>query len=271
MNEKMKLPFTKMQGLGNDYIYIDARMREIPDLPALAQRLSDRHFGIGGDGIVLITKSATCDFGMRIFNADGSEAQMCGNASRCIGKYVYERGLTHKTTLTLDTLAGVKTLSLHLNNGKVESVSVDMGLPRYLGQVQLTIGNETFALERVDMGNPHAVCLATDKQILDKVLTAGEQIEKHPFFAPERTNVEFVCVRNRRELDMRVWERGSAETLACGTGACAAVVAARQRNMTDDELQVHLLGGDLRIAFLHNGHIEMTGGAEFVFDGDVKI
>ena len=271
MNEKMKLPFTKMQGLGNDYIYIDARMREIPDLPALAQRLSDRHFGIGGDGIVLITKSATCDFGMRIFNADGSEAQMCGNASRCIGKYVYERGLTDKTTLTLETLAGVKTLSLHVREGRVESVSVDMGIPRYLGQVQLVIGNETFALERVDMGNPHAVCLTTDKQRLDRIQTIGKQIENHPFFAPERTNVEFVFVRNRHELDMRVWERGSGETLACGTGACASVVAAYQCHKVEDGVLVHLRGGDLRIAFLHNGHIEMTGGAEFVFDGEIEI
>lgn len=271
MNGAMKLPFTKMQGLGNDYIYIDARTRGIPDLPALARRLSDRHFGIGGDGIVLITRSRTCDFGMRIFNADGSEAQMCGNASRCIGKYVYERGLTDKTTLTLETLAGVKTLSLHVREGRVESVSVDMGIPRYLGQVQLSAGNGTFALERVDMGNPHAVCLTTDKQLLDRIQTIGKQIENHPFFAPERTNVEFVFVRNRHELDMRVWERGSGETLACGTGACASVAAARQCNRVDNDVLVHLLGGDLHIALLPSGHIEMTGGAEFVFDGEVEI
>lgn len=267
----MKLPFTKMQGLGNDYIYIDARARELTDLPALARRLSDRHFGIGGDGIVLITNSPTCDFGMRIFNADGSEAQMCGNASRCVGKYVYERGLTRKTTLTLDTLAGVKTLSLHLSEGRVETVSVDMGIPAYLGQVQLAIGNETFAFERVDMGNPHAVCLTTEAQLLDRVQTVGARVENHPFFALERTNVELVCVRNRHELDMRVWERGSGETLACGTGACASVVAARECEMVDNEVVVHLRGGDLHIAICPNGHIEMTGKAEFVFSGTIEI
>lgn len=267
----MQLSFTKMQGLGNDYIYIDAREHIPADLPALARRLSDRHFGIGSDGIVLITNSPACDFGMRIFNADGSEAQMCGNASRCIAKYVFERGLTTKTTLTLQTLAGVKTLSLQVAEGRVEQVSVDMGMPKFIGITTVKIDKYRFNLGKIDMGNPHAVGFVSDPQELSLAATYGAQIENHPAFAPERTNVEFVYAHDKCELDMRVWERGSGETLACGTGACAAVVAAIHTQRIVDHAVVHLPGGDLYIALQPDGHIRMTGGAEFVFDGVIDL
>ncbi len=265
----MKITFTKMQGIGNDYIYIDAR-HAMPstDLPRLAKRLSDRHFGIGGDGIVLITRSTTCDFGMRIFNADGSEAQMCGNASRCIGKYVYERGLTDKTEITLETLSGKKVLFLHTKEGRVESVSVDMGEPTYLGKVELTIDNTPMCFEQVDMGNPHAVCFVSKKEDLSRCPEQGPKVECHSHF-PNRTNVEFAFVENRHEIQMRVWERGSGETLACGTGACATAVAAIERGLTDREVTIHLLGGDLTIALLPTHHVRMTGAAAFVFDGEI--
>ncbi len=262
----MKLSFTKMHGIGNDYIYIDAR-HALPatDLPLLAQRLSDRHFGIGGDGMVLLTSSDTCDFGMRIFNADGSEAQMCGNASRCIGKYVYERGLTDKTEISLETLAGKKVLFLHTKEGRVESVSVDMGEPTYLGKVELTIDGEPLCFEQVDMGNPHAVCFLPTAD-LSLCPERGPKVETDSHF-PNRTNVEFAYVENRHEIRMRVWERGSCETLACGTGACATAVAAIERGLTDQEVTIHLLGGDLTIALLPTRHVLMTGSAAFVFDG----
>ena len=265
----MKISFTKMQGIGNDYIYIDAR-KALPtnDLSGLAQRLSDRHFGIGGDGIVLLTDSDTCDFGMRIFNADGSEAQMCGNASRCIGKYVYERGLTDKKELTLETLAGKKVLFLHVEEGMVVSVSVDMGEPVYLGSVALTIDGESMCFEQVDMGNPHAVCFLPTAD-LSLCPEQGPKVETDSHF-PNRTNVEFAYVENRHEIRMRVWERGSGETLACGTGACATAVVAIERGLTDQEVTVHLIGGDLTIALLPTHHVLMTGTATFVFDGVVN-
>lgn len=260
-----------MQGLGNDYIYLDARQALPDDLPRLARRLSDRHFGIGGDGIVLITDSRTCDFGMRIFNADGSEAQMCGNASRCVAKYVYDRGLTRRTTLTLETLAGVRVLSLHLSDNQVDSVTVDMGIPRDIGPIDLAVEGQLITLYRVDMGNPHAVCfvdtLAPDDPIVPSL---GPLIESHPAF-PERTNVEFVARLSPSDLTMRVYERGSGETLACGTGACAAAFAARTLGMTDPELTVHLLGGDLQIRLGEDQHAYMAGPAAFVFDGEIEL
>lgn len=263
-----RLHFVKMQGLGNDYIYLDARGHVPADLPALARRLSDRHLGIGSDGLVLLTNSTTCDFGMRIFNADGSEAQMCGNASRCIGKYVYERGLTFKTTFSLETKAGAKTLYLHVANGTVQKVTVDMGIPRYNAATSLVIDGRQLTIHEVDMGNPHAVCFVPDERMLSRVLVLGHSIECHPHF-PWRTNVEFVHVHTPNELLMRVWERGSGETLACGTGACAAVVAAVSAGLAEPDAIVRLRGGDLQIVWKDNRHVEMTGGAELVFEGDV--
>ncbi|MBQ1874309.1 MAG: diaminopimelate epimerase [Paludibacteraceae bacterium] len=265
----MTLHFTKMHGLGNDYIYVDAR--EIPHQPwpELARRLSDRHTGIGGDGLVLITRSETEDFGMRIFNADGSEAQMCGNASRCIGKYVYEHGLTDRTHIHLETRSGVRNLSLTVEDGKVTSVTVDMGLPEYMGRTEIPVGGRQIPIDKVSMGNPHAICFFAQPDNMP-VHTFGPQISTHPHFV-EGTNVEFVCVRSRHELTMRVWERGSGETLACGTGACAAVVAAIQQGVCSRDVTVNLPGGQLHIRLTDYGHVEMTGPATEVFTGEMKI
>ena len=274
-----KIRFTKMHGLGNDYIYIcmvtrqvgadEQQVPENTDWSALACRWSDRHTGIGGDGIVLILPSKTCDFRMRIFNADGSEAQMCGNASRCIARYVYERGLTAKTDITLETLSGIKTIHLTLDGNKVQSVQVDMGKPQSISDLHLSVHGQTIDLTAVNMGNPHAV-LFYDTLDGAPVELLGPMIECAPPF-PERTNVEFAAVRNRQEIDMRVWERGSGETMACGTGACATAVAAIHRGLTDREVTVHLRGGDLQIALNEQGHVLMTGTADFVFDGETEL
>lgn len=262
----MSLHFTKMHGLGNDYIYVDARAHVPHDLPELARRISDRHTGVGSDGLVLITQSEVADFGMRILNADGSEAQMCGNASRCVGKYVYEKGLTDKTNITLETLAGIKILHLHVVDGVVDSVMVDMGIPQYNGRAELRIAGHSVLVDKVDMGNPHAVLLLQEGEQPD-VTGLGPQIEKHPHFA-EGVNVEFVHVLSRREIDMRVWERGSGETMACGTGACASVLATIQNCLTARDVTVHLCGGDMQVVMTDYGHIEMTGPAAFVCEGE---
>lgn len=274
-----KIHFTKMHGLGNDYIYINmvrqqagADEQQVPenaDWSALARRWSDRHTGIGSDGIVLIMPSETCDFRMRIFNADGSEAQMCGNAARCIARYVYERGLIRKTDLTLETLAGVKTLHLILAGDKVQSVQVDMGKPLNIKDLHLSVHGRDIDLTAVNMGNPHAV-LFYDTLDGVPVEQLGPMIECAPPF-PERTNVEFAAIANPREISMRVWERGSGETMACGTGACATAVAAIHRHLTDREATVHLRGGDLQIALDDNGHVLMTGTADFAFDGEIEL
>ena len=296
--------FTKMHGLGNDYIYFDLVSYPISsvDWHALAIRLSNRHTGIGGDGIVLILppRDEACDFRMRIFNANGSEAEMCGNASRCIGKYVYERGLTRKTIIALETGAGVKRLHLQVRDGSVETVCVEMGRAVVVEQrtknkeQRLNSGDsegaawrphlletsETKALSPssfilpplsiVDMGNPHAVVMV-DGEITDEMVwQTGPRIEKDPHF-PHGTNVEFVRVENRQELRMRVWERGSGETMACGTGACASAVAAYAKGLTDNEVTVHLLGGDLHISIDKHWQVRMTGGATIVFDGEVEV
>ena len=258
--------FTKMHGLGNDYIYFDLVSHPISsvDWQALAVRLSNRHTGIGGDGIVLLMppRDEACDFRMRIFNADGSEAEMCGNATRCIGKYVYERGLTSKTLVALETGAGVKILHLQVRDGVVESVCVEMG--------KAVVEQGLPPLSIVDMGNPHAVVMV-DGEITDEMVwQTGPRIEKDRRF-PNGTNVEFVRVENRHELTMRVWERGSGETMACGTGACASAVAAYAQGLTDHEVTVHLLGGDLQISIDDLWNVRMTGGATIVFDGEIRV
>ena len=285
--------FTKMHGLGNDYIYFDLVSHPISfvDWQALAVRLSNRHTGIGGDGIVLIMPptNEACDFRMRIFNADGSEAEMCGNASRCIGKYVYERGLTSKTIVALETGAEVKTLHLQVRDGVVESVCVEMGKAVIdeglrIKDERLNSADSEFSetkvinpssfilppLSIVDMGNPHAVVMVEGAIMDEMVWQAGPRIEKDRRF-PNGTNVEFVRVENRQELTMRVWERGSGETMACGTGACAAAVAAHAQGLTDNEVTVHLLGGDLHISIDKDWHVRMTGGATIVFDGELRV
>lgn len=272
--------FTKMQGAGNDYIYLNGFEKLPADLGSLARQMSDRHFGIGSDGLVIIMPSDSCDFRMRMFNSDGSEAEMCGNASRCVGKYVYDKGLTTKKELTLETLAGVKHLTLHTQNGTVEQVTVDMGepilsapeIPVNLPESPvvahpLEVEGQTFAITCVSMGNPHAVIFldGMDRYDLHHI---GSLIEHHELF-PRRTNVEFVEVQSPQDLRMRVWERGAGETLACGTGACATLVAAVLNGRSDRRATLHLLGGDLSIEWREqNNRIYMTGGAVTVFEGE---
>ena len=275
--------FTKMQGAGNDYIYLNGFEKLPADLGSLARQMSDRHFGIGSDGLVIIMPSDSCDFRMRMFNSDGSEAEMCGNASRCVGKYVYDKGLkglTTKKELTLETLAGVKHLTLHTQNGTVEQVTVDMGepilsapeIPVNLSDSPviahpLEVEGQTFAITCVSMGNPHAVIFldGMDRYDLHHI---GSLIEHHELF-PRRTNVEFVEVLSPQDLRMRVWERGAGETLACGTGACATLVAAVLNGRSDRRATLHLLGGDLSIEWREqNNRIYMTGGAVTVFEGE---
>lgn len=269
-----------MQGAGNDYIYLNGFEKLPADLGCLARQMSDRHFGIGSDGLVIIMPSDSCDFRMRMFNSDGSEAEMCGNASRCVGKYVYDKGLTTKKELTLETLAGVKHLTLHTQNGTVEQVTVDMGepilsapeIPVNLPESPvvahpLEVEGQTFAITCVSMGNPHAVIFldGMDRYDLHHI---GSLIEHHELF-PRRTNVEFVEVQSPQDLRMRVWERGAGETLACGTGACATLVAAVLNGRSDRRATLHLLGGDLSIEWREqNNRIYMTGGAVTVFEGE---
>ncbi len=268
----MRLQFTKMHGLGNDYIYFDCVRNAVPSNPeALSKRLSDRHFGVGGDGIVLIMPSDKADFRMRMFNADGSEGAMCGNASRCIAKYVYDRGLTDKTTVTLETRSGIKTLNIHTKNGMADTVTVDMGKP-VVGAVSQPIKTEKgeYVYTFVDMGNPHCVIFTdvpTDTLDIEKI---GRPLEIHEYF-PDRANVEFVNVLGSHDLRMRVWERGSGETLACGTGACGTVTAAVTNGICpmNEDVRVHLRGGVLTIKYTGE-RVLMTGPAEFVFDGTVE-
>lgn len=277
------MKFTKMQGIGNDYIYINGFEEKIQNPAELSVRLSDRHFGIGGDGIILIEPSETADCRMDIYNADGSQAMMCGNGIRCVGKYVYERGIAKKETLTVDTMSGVKTLRLDVDGGKVVSVTVDMGAPEFCPERipvslpgdmvvarELELENETFRITCVSMGNPHCVLFVDDVQTL-AVESIGPKLENHSIF-PNRANIEFIHVLNENEVEMRVWERGSGETWACGTGACASVVACVLNGKTGREVLVHLKGGDLSIRWDENsGHIFMQGPTEFVFDGTVEV
>lgn len=277
------MKFTKMQGLGNDYVYVNCFEETIDDGPAVARRVSDRHFGIGSDGLILICPSEQADFQMVMYNADGSRAQMCGNGIRSVGKYVYDRGLTNQTTITVETLAGIKTLQFSVENGKVASVTVDMGEPvltpaqipvrgngdRFVNE-SVTLDGVRYGLTAVSMGNPHAVVFVPQVDTLD-LNRIGPSFEYHELF-PERTNTEFIEVVDRSTLKMRVWERGSGETLACGTGACASLVAAVLCGRSEREATLKLLGGDLRIRWdEETGHVFMTGPAEFVFDGEIDL
>lgn len=261
------MKFTKMQGLGNDYIYLDATRTVPKRLPELAQRMSDRHFGVGSDGLICICSSERADFLMKMFNADGSEGEMCGNGIRCVGKFVYDKGLTDKPTLTVETLAGIKTLELHISDGSVDSVTVDMGKPVPQEVRTLQIMGRPYEVRPVSMGNPHAVTFLSGVDQLD-LTVLGPCFEHHPIF-PNRTNTEFVEVLDQDRLSMRVWERGSGETLACGTGACASVVAAILAGKTGRAVTVRLLGGELSISWDENdGHVYMTGPAVTVFEGE---
>ena len=286
----MKIDFVKMHGLGNDFILIDCINKSLGDssfLSYLAKKLCDRNFGIGADGLILILPSSKADLKMRIFNYDGSEAQMCGNGIRCFAKYIYKNKLISKNKFAVETLAGIITPELifqDLKDKKVLRVKVDMGTPKLrrreipmTGEDTPTVVNETlkinseqtFKVTCVSMGNPHCIVFVDDVQSI-QVDEIGPKIENHPFF-PEKTNAEFIQIINNKELNFRVWERGVGETLACGTGACAALVAAVLNKKTDQEATIHLPGGDLDIRWADDKHIYMTGPAELAFRGEMEI
>lgn len=265
-----KIRFTKMHGCGNDYIYINMMEQKIANPQAAAIALSDRHKGIGSDGLVLIGASPVpeADYSMHIYNADGSEAMMCGNASRCIGKYLYERGLTDKTEIRLLTLSGVKILSLHVADGIVESVTVDMGVPALEDESQYIPSRGLRQGTFVSMGNPHFVIFTDDVDQVDK---NGRALEYHPAF-PQRCNIEFARVEADGTIRTRVWERGSGITMACGTGACATAVAAALTGKAGRKSQIVMDGGTLSSEWRESdNHVYMTGPATFVFDGEIDL
>lgn len=275
--------FTKMHGLGNDYVYMDAIHQQIDNESDLAQFVSNRHFGIGSDGLILICKSNVADFKMRMFNSDGSEAEMCGNGIRCVGKFVYDKGLTNKNTITVETLAGIKTLVLNTKEGKVDTVRVDMGEPILEAKeipvvsdknpvtgLKLKAMDKEFSFTCVSMGNPHAITIVKDTETFE-VEKYGKILEEDSVF-PNKTNVEFVQIVDKEHIKMRVWERGSGETLACGTGACATAVACYLNNLTNRHSFIELLGGTLEIEWSkEDNHVYMTGPATTVFEGDLEV
>lgn len=274
-----RISFTKMQGLGNDYVYVEELESPVQNAPELARQISDRHFGIGSDGLVLIGRSEVADFRMRIFNADGSEAEMCGNASRCVGKYLFDKGFARCSEIRLETLAGIRLLHLHTQRGVVTQVRVDMGSPRFdpadiaikaegdsFINRSIVINGRPYRVTAISMGNPHLVVPVHDLDRLD-LEKLGPLFERHHLF-PKRINTEFVEVIDRENIHMRVWERGSGETLACGTGACAALVACALNGATERNAAVHLAGGILRIEWDDEGVVYMTGPAVAVFSGE---
>ena len=277
------MKFTKMHGCGNDYVYVNCFEETVKNPEEAAKIVSDRHYGIGSDGLILICPSDKADFRMAMYNLDGSEGKMCGNGVRCIAKYVYDHHLTDKTRISLETLGGIKYLDLNIKNGKVETVVVDMGEPVLTPEdipvavsgdravnIPLEVDGKVWYMTCISMGNPHAVVFVDNTKDLD-LEKIGPKFEKHPIF-PEQVNTEFVHVIDRHTVDMRVWERGSGETLACGTGACATAMACILNHMTDDEVLIHLLGGDLLIRYDRDtNHIFMTGPAAEVFSGEIDL
>lgn len=274
------MKFTKMQGLGNDYVYVNCLKEKIQNPSELAKKISDRHFGVGSDGLIMINPSDKADFEMEMYNADGSRGEMCGNGIRCVGKYVYDYGLTDKTNISVETLGGIKHLELYVEEGKVVRVKVDMGHPilkpseipvvadgEQAVDEPIEVEGKAYRMTCVSMGNPHAVVFVdTDLKELP-LESIGPKFENHKRF-PNRVNTEFVRVIDRHTAQMRVWERGSGETLACGTGACAVAVACALNGLTESEVTVQLLGGDLEIQWEKNSDtVYMTGPAEVVFDG----
>ena len=263
------MKFTKMQGLGNDYLYVYG---EVPhNIKSLCTALSDRHFGAGSDGMIYISPSESADFKMRIFNADGSEAKMCGNGIRCVGKYVYDKHYTDKTVLTVETLSGIKTLHLSVADGTVQSVQVEMGIAGVKGEKMLSLAEGAVSLTEIDMGNPHAV-IFTDNMQHETIAARGAAIEHHPLY-PDGINVEFVELKDAATLRMRVWERGSGITLACGTGACASVMAAIHQGFCrfGEDVKVQLDGGTLSIRIADDHRVTMTGPAAFVYEGESTL
>ena len=275
------IKFTKMHGLGNDYVYIDAINQKIENESSLAKFVSNRHFGIGSDGLILICKSDIADFKMRMFNSDGSEAEMCGNGIRCVGKFVYDKGLTDKTTVKIETLAGIKTLALNTKEGKVETARVDMGEPileaekipviskeQPVKNLELEAENKKFKFTCVSMGNPHAITIVENTKEFD-VEKYGKILEVDKAF-PKKANIEFAQIIDKENIKMRVWERGAGETLACGTGACATAVACNLNGLTGRKVNIELLGGTLNIEWNEkDNHVYMTGPAVTVFDGEL--
>ena len=277
------MKFTKMHGLGNDYVYVNCFEEKIDNPPAVARFVSDRHFGIGSDGLIMINPSKTADFEMEMYNADGSRGEMCGNGIRCVAKYVYDYGLTDKTQISVETLGGIKYLDLAVEDGKVSLVKVDMGKPELEAdripiisereQVinePIEVDGKEYHMTGVSMGNPHTVIYVDDVKGLD-LEKIGPKFENHERF-PKSINTEFVHCIDRQTVEMRVWERGSGETLACGTGACAVAVSSILNNLTDTQVTVKLLGGDLQIEWdREKDRVFMTGPATVVFDGVIDI
>ncbi|RHG13190.1 diaminopimelate epimerase [Tyzzerella nexilis] len=277
------MKFTKMQGLGNDYVYVNCFKETIENPPEMAKKVSNRNFGIGSDGLIMINPSDVADFEMEMYNADGSRSEMCGNGIRCVGKYVYDYGLTEKEHISVETLAGIKYLDLTVEDGKVKLVKVDMGSPELVPEnipivadgnrvidEPINVNGSEYRMTGVSMGNPHAVVYVEDVKGLD-IETIGPAFENHERF-PNRVNTEFVKVLDRNTVEMRVWERGSGETMACGTGACAVAVACILNGFTEDKVTVKLLGGDLQIEWDKEADkIYMTGPAEVSFDGEINL
>lgn len=277
------MKFTKMQGIGNDYVYVNCFQETVQNPSQVAKFISDRHFGIGSDGLIMICPSEVADCKMVMYNADGTQSQMCGNGVRCVGKYIHDKGLTDKETVTVETLGGIKVLELHVKDGVVDTITVDMGEPELVPEnipvnsklqvfqeQPVEVLGKTYLLTAVSMGNPHGITFVENTNNLD-LETIGPLFEHHPLF-PERTNTEFIQVIDRQTLKMRVWERGAGETLACGTGACASLVAAVLTGRTGREATLQLLGGDLHIRWDEaTNHVFMTGPAAFVFDGEIDL
>ena len=276
------MKFTKMHGIGNDYVYVNCFEETVEKPAEMARFVSNRNYGVGSDGLILICPSDQADFRMDMYNADGSQAEMCGNGIRCVGKYVYDYGLTDKEEITVETLAGIKHLKLLIRDGQVDRVEVNMGSPILNParipvkttlnppvNVPVEVLGKTYKATGVSMGNPHAIIVMDHVRDLD-LETIGPFFENHTMF-PKRVNTEFIRVIDRHTVDMRVWERGAGETLACGTGACAVAVACVLNDLTDTEITVHLLGGDLDIRWDQQENcVYMTGTATIVFDGDLK-
>lgn len=277
------MEFTKMQGCGNDYVYVNGFENKIDNPNKLSEIVSDRHFGIGSDGLIVINPSEKADFKMSMYNADGSEGKVCGNGIRCVAKYVYDNKMTDKTTITVETLSGIKTLELNVKNDKVETVKVNMGTPILLPKdvpvvsdkdkvvdEPIVIDDKEYRITCVSMGNPHAITFIENTDDLE-IETIGPKFENNPIF-PDRVNTEFIQVLDRNTVKMRVWERGSGETFACGTGACATVVACVLNGLTDDKVTVKLLGGDLFIEYNREENtVYMTGPAKVSFTGKIEV
>lgn len=289
------MKFTKMQGIGNDYVYVNCFEEKVENPSELAVKISNRNFGVGSDGLILIKPSEVADFTMEMYNADGSQSEMCGNGIRCVGKYVYDYGLTDKESISVETLAGIKYLDFTIENGKVALITVNMGSPELVpekvpvnvdaikgvsdseksGLVQvvdktLEVDGKEYNVTCVSMGNPHCITFVDDTASFP-LEEEGPKFEFHAAF-PNRVNAEFIQVLSRNEVNMRVWERGSGETLACGTGACASTVACILNGLTEDEITLHLLGGDLKVRWDRNENVVfMTGPAKVVFDGEIDV